>query len=52
MMGKDFVRGIGRLSRFRLTDDLLVLPRHSPVAYELASSSLDNCPSSTTFSGR
>lgn len=35
MMRADFIRGIGKLVKFRLTFDLLLYPRHLPVAWEL-----------------
>lgn len=35
MMRDDFLRGIGRLKKFGLTYDLLLFPRHLPVACEV-----------------
>lgn len=35
MMREDFVRGVSRLAKFGLTYDLLLFPRHLPVACEL-----------------
>ena len=35
MLREDFLRGIGRLRRFGLTYDVLIFPRHLPVACEL-----------------
>ncbi len=35
MMRDDFIRGIGKLKEFGLTYDLLLFPRHLPVAYDL-----------------
>ena len=35
MMRDDFVRGIGKLNRYGLTYDLLLFPKHLPVACEL-----------------
>jgi len=35
MMHEDFIRGTGKLKKFGLTYDLLLFPRHVPVAYEL-----------------
>ncbi len=35
MLREDFVRGIGRLAKYKLTYDLLLFPRHLPVACEL-----------------
>jgi len=37
MLRKDFVRGIGMLAEFDLTYDLLLFPKHLPVACELVS---------------
>lgn len=37
MLGEDFVRGIGLLAEFDLTYDLLLFPKHLPVACELVS---------------
>ena len=37
MMRAEFLHGIGQLSEFRLTYDLLLFPRHLPVACELVS---------------
>lgn len=36
MMRNDFVQGIRRLAQFGLTYDLLILPRHLSIAFELA----------------
>jgi len=35
MMRPDFIRGIGKLAKFNFTYDLLLYPRHVPVAVEL-----------------
>ena len=35
MMRDDFIRGIGKLNRYGLTYDLLLFPKHLPVACEL-----------------
>lgn len=35
MMRPDFMRGIGKLAKFKLTYDLLLYPRHIPVAEKL-----------------
>ncbi len=35
MLREDFLRGLGRLRRFGLTYDILIFPRHLPVAIEV-----------------
>ena len=35
MLGRDFIRGIGMLAEFDLSYDILILPKHLPIAYDL-----------------